>query len=379
MPWMGSVADQREQFVLAVKAGLSMSEACRRYRISRPTGHKWLNRFESEGLEGLADRSRRPDRSPGRTTAEIEQLVCDTRRRFPAWGGRKLRAFLIRQGHQRVPAASTITAILIRHGLLTPSVRQPPADKRFCAEAPNHLWQMDFKGHFPLEDGSRCHPLGILDDHSRYNLSLTACAAENTITVRTVLEATFSRYGRPHIILTDNGPPWGSSNPYYRWTPLKVWLADHDIGVIHSRPAHPQTVGKEERFHLTLTRELLQLNPPYPNLTVIQSAFDQWRPTYNHLRPHESLQNQTPADRYHPSDRTWPHPIDPPQYPPGWHIRIVGDDARISYNNHRYKIGKPFTGRTIAIDPDTHIAYYRNIPIRHVNHVPEQAQPCPRS
>lgn len=371
MPWAGSVADQRRQFVEAVKAGVSVAEACRRYRVSRTTGHKWLRRFEVEGEEGLVDRSRRPHRSPTRTSLEVEQLVCETRRRFPAWGGRKLRAFLIRQGYEGIPAASTITTILIRKGLLTPTVRERAPVNRFSADSHNDLWQMDFKGHFQLGDGSRCHPLGILDDYSRYNLSLTACAAENTVTVRAVLEATFALYGRPHLILADNGPPWGSSNPYYRWTPLKVWLADLDIRLMHSRPAHPQTVGKEERFHLTLDRELLQLHPPYPNLSLVQSAFDDWRHIYNHLRPHQSLDDHTPADLYQPSTRLWPCPIDNPHYPPHWHTRTVGEDARISYQAQRYKIGKPFIGKAIGIDPDTYIAYYRNIPIKHVNHVPE--------
>jgi transposase InsO family protein len=371
VPWAGPVADQRREFVRAVSRGVPIAEACRRFGISRPTGYKWLARFEDQGESGLVDQSRRPHRSPDVTPSHIEQLVVETRRRFPAWGGRKLRAFLINQGHDRVPAASTITAILVRNGLMVSTPRPPAPTIRFNAESPNDLWQMDFKGHFPLADGTRCHPHGILDDHSRFNLALTACHDETTRTVHDALDRTFRTYGRPVAILADNGPPWGSSNPNYRWTPLKVWLADLDIGVIHSRPRHPQTVGKEERFHLTLITELLALNPAYPDLATIQDAFTEWRHVYNTLRPHESLDNQVPANHYQPSPRHWPVPIPAPTYPDHWDIRIVSPAAQISYQGSIHLIGKAFIGRTIAIDPHTYIAYYRNIPIRHVNHVPE--------
>lgn len=371
MPWAGRVAEQRAEFVAAVKAGVPISTACRRFRISRPTGYKWLERYEREGLDGLEDRSRRPLTSPSRTSPEVEQLVCDARRSFPAWGGRKLRAFLLRQGHDNIPAPSTITQILKRNGLVESEPSEPAADKSFTAEAPNDMWQMDFKGHFGLLDGTRCHPHGILDDHSRYNLSLTACLQENTVTVKTILKQAFRTFGLPEVILADNGPPWGSSNPRYRWTPLKVWLADLDIRVIHSRFRHPQTLGKEERFHLTLDQELLEPNPPYPDLPTIQTAFDQWRHTYNHIRPHESLNNDTPADRYQPSPRTWPTQITPPDYPPDYQIRTVDTTARISFEGTLHKIGKPFIGKQVGIDPNTYIAYYRTIPIRHVNHLPE--------
>lgn len=371
MPWAGSVSSQRLEFVRLVLSGLGVAEACRRFGISRPTGYKWLARFESDGLEGLEDRSRRPVGSPGRTSPEMEQLVCDVRARFPAWGGRKIGAFLIRQGHDQVPAPSTITMILRRRGLMPQPVPKPSATGSFEADAPNLMWQIDFKGHFAMTDGNRCHPLGVLDDHSRFNLGLIACPNQTTRTVQTALDEIFGRYGRPETILTDNGPPWGSTNPQFRWTPLKVWLADLDIKVIHSTPRHPQTLGKEERFHLTLDTELLIPGRPWPNLTQVQHAFDQWRPIYNHQRPHQALNNNVPADRYQPSPQ--PHPTDtaPTNYPDHWQTRTVDAAARISYQGTQHKIGKPFIGKTIAIDPHTYIAYYRNHPIRRVNHVPE--------
>lgn len=230
---------------------------------------------------------------------------------------------------------------------------------------------MDFKGHFGLGDGTRCHPHGIIDDHSRYNLALTACSDQTTSTVRHILDQTFRTYGRPFRILADNGPPWGSSNPAFRWTPLKVWLADLDIVVVHSRPRHPQTVGKEERFHLTMDIELLDPNPTLADLAVAQTEFTAWRTIYNTIRPHDSLNGRVPADLYQPSARPWPTDIPPAIYPDHWELRVVNRAAHISYHGVTHRIGKPFIGRTIAIDPDTYIAYYRHIPIRPVNHVPE--------
>lgn len=372
MPWAGSVMDQRLAFVLLVESGVSVAEACRRFSVSRPTGYKWLARFEEEGTDGLVDRSRRPVVSPDRTSPEVEELVVRVRERFPAWGGRKIRAFLIRQGH-KPPAASTITRILVRQGLIQKTEPQQRQFVSFEAATPNEMWQIDFKGHFGLVDGQRCHPLGILDDHSRYNLNLTACRNEQTATVKAQLVATFGTYGLPATLLADNGPPWGSTNSPFRWTPLKVWLADLGVRVIHARPRHPQTLGKEERFHLTLIKEVLTPHRQWDTLTQIQTVFDQWRTIYNQHRPHQSLGDQVPADRYTPSPRPFPTCIDPPTYPDHYQLRQVDITARISFAGQRLKIGKPFIGRTIAIDPLTNIAYYRNHPIRVVNHVPEHA------
>lgn len=376
MPWVGSVMEQRLAFVELVVSGVSVSEACRRFGISRPTGHKWLERYRYGGFEGLVDRSRRPRWSPGRVSVEVERLVCSVREAHPAWGGRKIAAFLHRQGHPEVPAASTITQILRRNSYLPVP---PPARDRyltvgsFQADHPNDMWQIDFKGDFPLGAGGRCFPLGVLDDHSRYNLGLFACSRQHGTMVQDHLTNIFTTYGLPHTLLADNGPPWGTSNRAHRWTPLTVWLLDIGVRVIHSRPRHPQTLGKEERFHSTLNQELLSIEGPWQTLTQLQDRFDHWRIIYNQHRPHESLNNNVPADRYHPSPRPLPATIDPPTYPDHYLTRIVDKAARITLNNTRIKVGKPFRGHTIGIDPDTGNIYYRTQLIRPgVNHVPER-------
>lgn len=173
----------------------------------------------------------------------MEAAVLRVREAHPAWGGRKIRARLQTQDWATVPAASTITAILHRHGKIDPAESlKHRAWQRFEAQAPNDLWQMDFKGHFATAQG-RCHPLTVLDDHSRYALGLEACADERTATVKERLTRIFRRYGLPRKMLMDNGSPWGADweHPY---TPLTVWLLRLGLGVTHSPRTIPRPWAK---------------------------------------------------------------------------------------------------------------------------------------
>ena len=234
MPWM--VADtmslRREFVMLASLEGANIAEVCRRFEISRKTGYKWIRRFSESGAEELKDRSRRPARSPAKTPPHTEKAVLALRDAHPAWGGRKLHARMVHQGQRDVPAPSTITGILRRHGRLDEAESlKHKAWTRFEHSAPNGLWQMDFKGHFALSQG-RCHPLTVLDDHSRFSLGLYACANERTLTVKDHLSEIFRRYGLPERILADNGSPWGDA-PDSRYTPLGVWLLLLGVGIGH--------------------------------------------------------------------------------------------------------------------------------------------------
>src|SRR5262245_1603547 len=249
MPWRElSIMDQREEFVrLAMVPGANHSELCLRFGISRAKGYKWLDRYEAEGRAGLADRSRRPHASPTRTPAAVEAGVLRIRAESNnAWGGRKI-AHVLKRRLDRVPA-STITAILRRHGKLEDRRHQHPGPyQRFERATPNDLWQMDFKGDFAIGRG-RCHPLTVLDDHSRYALGIVACSNEQDGTTRQCLVAIFRRYGLPLAMLMDNGSPWGNTSGE-RHTIFTVWLMRLGIKVSHGRPYHPQTQGKDERFH----------------------------------------------------------------------------------------------------------------------------------
>jgi transposase InsO family protein len=216
----------------------------------------------------------------------VEAAVLAMRAAHPTWGGRKLRRVLENEGLSP-PAASTITTILRRHGKLDgPGAGERRGFVRFEHAAPNDLWQMDFKGWFGLQ-AERCHPLTVLDDHSRFALELGACADEQAVTVRARLEAVFRRHGLPQRILADNGAPWGTGG-LGAYSALGVWLMDLDIGLIHGRPYHPQTQGKDERFHRTLKLELLD-RTVFADLGQAQAAFDAWREVYNTKRPHEAI------------------------------------------------------------------------------------------
>src|SRR5205823_4960786 len=179
-----------------------MSRLCRLFGISRKTGYKLLRRFEASGLEGLRDRPRQPRLSPRRTSPELEARVCTIRREHP-WGGRKIQRRLLDEGVREPPAPSTITGILRRNDLLRTDRRLRRDWQRFEREKPNELWQMDFKGHFPTAE-ARCHPLTVLDDHSRFNICLAACADERAETVRFHLSHAFAEYGMPDCMLMDN-------------------------------------------------------------------------------------------------------------------------------------------------------------------------------
>lgn len=358
---------ERLEFVrLASSEGVSFTELCRRFGVSRQCGYVWLRRYREEGTAGLVDRSRRPLQSPNRTSLEVEAAVVAVRVEHPRWGGRKISRVLQRTGLVPAPAPSTVTGILRRYGLLAPS-REPRAYRRFERDAPNELWQMDFKGWFRLSDGARCHPFGLLDDYSRFNLRLGACLNQRTGTVTEHLTAAFRVYGLPERILCDNGAPWGNTTGQ-PWTPLTVWLLDLGVGVVHSRPYHPQTGGKEERFHLTLDWEVISTRPQWADQATVQAAFDQWRNVYNHQRPHDSLNLEVPADRYQPSPRPYPRIIEPVDYPPGVIVRKVDANGRFSYRNQIHRISKAFAGRHIEIRPTTidgcyHI-HYRHHHIR---------------
>ncbi|WP_043750061.1 IS481 family transposase [Methylobacterium nodulans] len=348
MPWQEvSVIDNRAEFVgLAQQEAANVAALCRRFGISRKTGYKWLGRARSGA--GLDDRSRRPHASPARTSPEMEEAVLELRTAHPSWGGRKLRRRLQDQGQEVVPAASTITAVLARHARLG----QPDAPSipftRFEHPRPNALWQMDFKGHF-AHAGGRCHPLTVLDDHSRYALCLAACADEVTATVQGQLSATFRRYGLPERINLDNGSPWGNG-PGQRYTPLTVWLLRLGIHISHSRPYHPQTNGKDERFHRTLKRDVLH-GAFYASLAACQRAFDRFRLIYNSERPHEALGLAVPASRYQISRRAYPAELPAIEYDPTDQVRRVQRDGWISVRGQLVRVPKAFVGQPLALRP----------------------------
>jgi transposase InsO family protein len=297
----------------------------------------------------LRDRSRKPSRCPTRTAGTIEQAVVRLRDAHPAWGGRKIAVRLATAGLHPVPHPSTITGILRRHGRLRPeeSAKHRPW-QRFEHAAPNDLWQMDFKGHFPMATG-RCYPLTILDDHSRFSLAVRACPDQTGPTVQTHLIDVFRRYGLPQRLLVDNGSPWGDDREH-PYTPLTVWLIRVGVGVTHCRPYHPQTQGKDERFHRTLKAEVLT-GRTFVDLADCQIRFDDWRTVYNCERPHQALDMATPVRRYRTSGRPYPEVLPPIEYGPDDTVRKVQAGGELSYRGRTLTVGKAFRGYPVALRP----------------------------
>ncbi|HKP68882.1 MAG TPA: IS481 family transposase [Pyrinomonadaceae bacterium] len=351
MPWQEcSTMTLRQEFLsLTEQQGVSFSELCQRFGISRKTGYKWRRRYREKGINGLADCSRQPLHSPRRSSRDIEEKVLAIRDKY-GWDARKIKTCLERDGHGPL-AKSTVHSILLRHDRVNVPEKTGRTSQRFEHERPNQLWQMDFKGHFRLGNQERCHPLTVLDDHSRYSLCLQACRNEQTATVKDQLTAAFRRYGLPERMLMDNGPPWGN-DVVHRFTPLTVWLLHLGIAVSHGRAYHPQTQGKEERFHRTLKVEVLA-NRLFSDFECIQLRFDEWRHCYNHVRPHESLDMQVPASRYEPSSRSFPEHLPPIEYSSIDQVRKVRDGGRISFHRREFRVGKAFRGYAVALRPST--------------------------
>jgi transposase InsO family protein len=351
MPWREVTRmSLREEFVkLAMQDGANRRELCRRFGIAAKTGYKWLARYAVAGSSGLEDRSRRPRRSPLRTATAIEQRVIGLRREVRgSWGGRKLARRLVIEGGPKL-APSTITGILRRAGLIDlQAAAAQRAWQRFEHPAPNHLWQMDFKGNFAMfHPAARCHPLTVLDDHSRFSLVLRACADEREQTVRAVLTEAFRRYGLPAAMLMDNGSPWGAAGAQ-SFTAFGLWLIRLGIRVAHGRPYHPQTQGKDERFHRTLKFEVLR-HFNFTSLDHCQREFDSFRQRYNLLRPHDALGLATPVSRYRPSPIPFPESLPPIEYPAELEVRKVQAEGWFSYRGRPFRVSKALRGMPIAL------------------------------
>jgi transposase InsO family protein len=344
--------DTRLEFVMLASAeGANVRQLCRRFGVSPTTGYKWLERWRLAGEAGLSELSRRPQTSPARSVAATEDAVLSVRAEHPAWGGRKIARRLKDLGQEAVPAPSTVTAILKRRGVALGAYGGgPSAFTRFERPRPNELWQMDFKGHVAMQAG-RLHPLTVLDDHSRFSVVLGACADERTETVKQQLIIGFRRYGLPERLITDNGSPWGDG-PGSPFTPLGVWLIEHGIRISHSRPYHPQTMGKDERFHRSLKAEVLS-GPPFADLAAAERALDRWRNVYNTQRPHEALELAVPTSRYQPSARNYVETIAPFEYAPGDVVRRVQQGGHVSLLGRAVKVPKAFRGKSIAFRPTT--------------------------
>ena len=368
MPWLETdVRDQRIQFVMTVRrGGVTVTEACRAFGISRKTGYKWLGREAAAGsVAVLRDRSRRPHHSPRRTAAAITQRIGELRRDV-GWGGAKLAIMLAAEGIQITPR--TIDRIVRREGWTRPDAAPTPAPRRFSRPAPNDLWQMDAKGAYPLGDGGRCHALSILDDHSRFAVGLEALPALRSDLVRAVLTRSFERYGVPTALLMDHGTPWWSTKGPAGLTALGVFLLKQGIRLIFGAVRHPQTQGKVERFHRTLGERLRWTGVP-TTLRAFDGAFRRFVEEYNHRRPHAALRLEPPALHFQVSARPFqPHPRRW-DYAPDLVVRRVAPLGHIHYQGRRYFVSEALKGEDVACVPfqDRVLVNYRHMYVRELH------------
>jgi transposase InsO family protein len=368
MPWLETdVRDQRVQFVVTVRRGtLTVTAACRAFGISRKTGYKWLAREAAAGsVAVLGDRSRRPHRSPHRTTAAVTQQI-GALRAVGGWGGAKLAVLLAQAGVEVAPR--TIDRIIHREGWTRRDGAPTPALQRFVRAAPNELWQLDAKGAYPVRGGGHCHALSVLDDHSRYAVGLTALPTLATAPVRTALTTSFERYGVPVALLMDHGTPWWASRGPAGLTTLGVFLLKQGIRLIFSAVRHPQTQGKVERFHRTLGERLRWSGVP-TTLPAFVHAFAAFQVEYNEVRPHAALGLEPPAAHFHSSPRPYVARPRPWDYPVDVAVRRVAATGLIGWQGRGYFVSEALRGEDVACvsHDDRLLVQYRHMYVRELH------------
>lgn len=345
--------EEINRFVMLCRSGrFTVTELCEQFGVSRKTGYKYLQRYAESGLAGLQPRSHRPHQCPQRTDKEIEGLIVKERRKHRTWGPKKLQDLLETvHGLERPPACSTIAGILQRHGLSVRRRRRPgayPSSNSGLTEPtqPNHVWTVDFKGWFNLGDRQRCDPLTVCDRYSHYVLGLKACPNQQYKGTLHAFRGLMRHQGLPEIIRCDLGSPFASPG-LGRLSSLSIWWIEQGIEVEFTRPASPQDNGSHERMHRDLKAEATQ--PPSVNLSAQQRRFQRWQHEYNHQRPHESLNQQRPADFYQPSARRLGENDKPVRYGKDFEVKEVSSSGFLAHEGRSYHVGEAFIGKKIGL------------------------------
>jgi transposase InsO family protein len=333
-----------------------ISEICDRFGISEKTGYKWLHRFKTEGLDGLANRSHAPRRQAHQMSAEIAEQLVALRRKHPLYGPQKLRDWLT-QHHpaERWPAASSIGALLKREHLIRAKRRRHRAAERAAldgvrtpAREPNMVWTADFKGEFRLATGRYCYPLTVLDLFSHYSLGCSALTSTAVVTARAVFVRLFREYGLPVVMRTDNGIPFAHPNALGRLGALAFWWVRLGIRPEHITPARPAENGAHERFHRTLAAATTR--PAAPSFPAQQRRFDRFRAEYNTDRPHASLPaHRPPGSCYTPATRPYPTRLPTLCYPSATDVRRVDAHGYIHWQTHALFLSSALAGQYVGL------------------------------
>jgi len=352
MPWKDwSVMEERMRFVLRLKDGESMTSLCREFGISRVTGYKIFERYEECGMEGLTDRSRRPWRYANSLPPQVEAAIVAARREKPSWGARKIRERLLRRwdGAVKVPARSTIHAVLDRHGLVKRYKRpRTRTEGTPLSEGlrPNALWCTDYKGEFMLGDKRYCYPLTVTDHASRYLLLCEAMESTKEQPAFTAFERLFKERGLPEAIRSDNGVPFASPNGLFNLSKLSVWWLRLGISIERIKPGCPQQNGRHERMHRTLKAEATR--PAGDNFLQQQARFDTFVDEFNNERPHEALAMKCPSEIYIPSQREYKG-LSEPSYPFHDKTLCVTCCGRICLYRKKINLSQSLAGQAVGI------------------------------
>jgi putative transposase len=340
MPWsQTSPMDQRTQLIADYMRELrSLTELCDLYGIARKTAYKWIDRYLRHGPAGLEERSRRPNSSPSRTPDEIQHALLEARRRHPSWGAKKLLTLIHkRHPHWDLPHRSTVCEILSRNGMVPKKPRRRhighPGKPGSSILAPNDVWSADFKGQFKTGNGRYCYPLTVTDNFSRYLLGCQALSSTAVDEAKPVFTRLFKEFGLPKRIRTDNGVPFATTT-LARLSRLSAWWVRLGVMPEFIEPGKPQQNGRHERMHLTLKAETTR--PPAHSLAAQQRKFNVFITEFNHERPHEALDQQTPASCYERSARDMPSKIKPFIYPDRFEVRYVSGNGGIRWKNRHW-------------------------------------------
>lgn len=357
MPWRTpDLVTIRQEFVEHAMSGKhSVAALCNAYGISEKTGHKWIKRYKASGRPGLSDLSRAPHETPHKISSEVRREILSLREKHPTWGPKKLRVVLRRKlPEQHWPAASSIGELLRREGCVRPQRRRQvgsnlPLDAGLTIpQAANDVWTTDFKGQFRLLNRELCYPLTAQDAFSRFVIGTTALASTASLPVEIAFTRHFETYGLPKVIRSDNGVPFASPSAIGRLSKLSVWWIRLGIRPERIEPGEPQQNGQHERMHKTLKADATR--PPAANLAEQQLRFDRFRQEYNDERPHESLDQETPASRYSASAREFPKLLPQLVYPPHFEIRVVTMSGAIHFQSRRFQLSTALENQEIGLE-----------------------------
>lgn len=301
----------------------SISELCRAFNISRPTAYKLIHRYQTQGIEGLLDRSPRHQNHPFKTDESITKAIIELKEKHKLWGAKKIHRLLFNSfDDDLIPSVVTVHKILNNHGYVKPQKRLkrikplfPIFDPKHC----NEVWSADYKGKFLMGNKIYCHPLTIADSKSRFLFTAKGHYAETLKAVKTEFINVFRKYGIPQQIHTDNGSPFGSVRAVQRYTQLSYWFIDLGILPVFSDPAHPEQNGRHERMHRDLKAACVK--PAAYDLKAQQRRLNSFVKEYNHVRPHEALGMETPASIHLFSTRPYPESI--PNYDYDDNLKVI--------------------------------------------------------